>query len=92
MPKLNFIDTGLACHLLGLRDADQVLASQYYGGLLKNLIFMELCKQDFKALGKLAEYAGSRLIQGILFYTGKDILPFRVGDRAFHAVPVGLFI
>lgn len=45
MPKLHFIDTGLACHLLGLRDASQVLASQYYGGLLENLIFMELCKQ-----------------------------------------------
>lgn len=42
MPKLHFIDTGLACHLLGLRDAAQVLASQYYGGLLENLILMEL--------------------------------------------------
>ena len=138
MPKLHFIDTGLACHLLGLRDASQVLASQYYGGLLENLIFMELCKQaawsqqqvdiyhfrdnrkhevdivledssggitgieikasasvkeqDFKALGKLAEFAGSRLTQGFLFYTGKDILPFKVGDRTFHAVPVGLFM
>ena len=138
MPKLHFIDTGLACHLLGLRDASQVLASQYYGGLLENLIFMELCKQaawsqqqvdiyhfrdnrkhevdivledssggitgieikasasvkeqDFKALGKLAEFAGSRLTQGFLFYTGKNKLPFSIGDRTFHAVPVGLFM
>jgi len=138
MPKLHFIDTGLACHLLGLRDVSQVLASQHYGGLLENLIYMELCKQatwaqqqvdiyhfrdnrqhevdiiledssgritgieikasasvkeqDFKALCKLAEYAGNKLTQGILFYTGKDILPFRVGDRTFYALPLGVFI
>lgn len=137
MPKLHFIDTGLACHLLGLRDAAQVLASQYYGGLLENLILMELCKQagwaqqpvdiyhfrdnrqhevdivledsrggitgievkasasvseqDFKGLNKLAEYAGSKLTQGVLFYTGKDILPFRVGDRTFYALPLGVW-
>jgi len=138
MPKLHFIDTGLAGHLLGLRDVNQILASQYYGGLLENLIFMELCKQaswsqqmveiyhfrdnrkhevdilledssggitgieikasasvkaqDFKALSILAEFVGTRLTQGILFYTGRDILPFKIKDRTFYAVPVGLFV
>ncbi len=44
MPKLHYIDTGLACHLLGLRSAEQVLRSPYYGGLLESLIYMECCK------------------------------------------------
>ena len=44
MPKLHYVDTGLACHLLGLRDERQLLESSYYGGLLESLIFMEFCK------------------------------------------------
>ncbi|MGB4248125.1 MAG: ATP-binding protein [Pseudohongiellaceae bacterium] len=45
MPKLHYVDTGLACHLLGLRTAEQLFSSQYYGGLLENLLYMECCKQ-----------------------------------------------
>lgn len=45
MAKLHFIDTGLAAHLLGLRAPEQVLESQFYGGLLENLLFLELYKQ-----------------------------------------------
>ncbi len=45
MPKIHFIDTGLACYLLGLRNDEQLLQSQHYGGLLENLIYMECCKQ-----------------------------------------------
>ena len=44
MPKLQFVDTGLACHLLGLRKEGQLLNSQFYGGLVENFIFMEICK------------------------------------------------
>ena len=44
MPKIHYVDTGLACHLLGLRNESQLLNSQYYGGLLENLIFTELYK------------------------------------------------
>ncbi len=46
MPKLHFIDTGLACHLLGIRNEKQLLSSQFYGGLLENLLYMELCKHS----------------------------------------------
>ncbi len=45
MPKIHYVDTGLACHLLGLQNEDQLLKSQYYGGLLENLVYMECCKQ-----------------------------------------------
>jgi uncharacterized protein len=45
MPKLHFVDTGLACHLLGLRTPEQLSSSQYFGDLLVNLLYMECCKQ-----------------------------------------------
>lgn len=44
MPKLHFIDTALACHMLGLRTADALIASPHFGGLLENLVYMECCK------------------------------------------------
>jgi predicted AAA+ superfamily ATPase len=34
MPKLQMIDTGLACHLLGLKKPQQLLTSTFFGGLL----------------------------------------------------------
>jgi hypothetical protein len=138
MPKIHYIDTGLACHLLGLRNEDQLLKSQYYGGLLESLVYMECCKQaswaqeeigmyhfrdnrkhevdivlersnakiigievkasasvkiqDFKGLVLLAECAGEAFEQGILFYTGQEILPFRHGQLTFYALPIGLFL
>ena len=44
MPKLHYVDTGLACHLLGLRNEEQILSSQHYGGLLESLVHTEICK------------------------------------------------
>ena len=44
MPKLHYVDTGLACHLLGLRSEQQLLASPHYGGLVESLVYMECCK------------------------------------------------
>lgn len=135
MPKLHFVDTGLACHLLGLRDERQLLASSHYGGLLESLIYMECCKhaawaeeeadvwhfrdarkrevdivleradgrivgvevkasatvrrEDFKGLAALAELAGGCFERGLVFYGGERVLPFRVGERQFQAVPMG---
>ncbi|MBK8186541.1 MAG: ATP-binding protein [Cellvibrio sp.] len=136
MPKLHFIDTGLASYLLGLRTPEQLISSQFYGGLLETLVYMECCKQatwadnsasfyhfrdtqknevdlvleqdngkiigieikasasvsiqDFKGLNALADYAGEKFRHGILFYTGKDILPFTQGTSHFYALPIGL--
>ena len=44
MPKIHFVDTGLACHLLGLRNERQLLQSHYYGGLLESMVYMECVK------------------------------------------------
>ena len=138
MPKLHFVDTGLACHLLGLRNEEQLLKSQYYGALLESLIYIECCKhaacareevglyhfrdkrkhevdivlerdnsaiigievkasasvrlEDFRGLAHLAEFAGSAFEQGILIYTGQEVLPFRMGQANFYALPLGMLI
>ncbi len=43
-PKIYFIDTGLACYLPGIRTEEQLLTSQFFGGLLENLIMIDICK------------------------------------------------
>ena len=45
MPKLHMVDTGLACHLLGIKKKQQLLNSSFYGGLLESFVVMELFKQ-----------------------------------------------
>lgn len=44
MQKLHFIDTGLACHLLGQKKADSMHGTFFFGGLVENLVFAELLK------------------------------------------------
>ncbi|MDA1372063.1 MAG: ATP-binding protein [Proteobacteria bacterium] len=136
MPKIHYIDTGLASHLLGLRNEAQVLDSQFYGSLVESLIYMELYKQkswatedttllhfrdnrqrevdivmeasdggiigievkasasinaaDFKGLIALADFAGNQFRSGVVFYSGDRVLPFKVGEQHFHALPIGL--
>lgn len=132
-PKIHFVDTGLACYLLGIRTQEQLLSSQYFGGLLENLLFMDLCKNavfndheieiyhfrdrhkkevdivleepggmitgieikaarsfsksDFSGLASLAKYAGSQFKQGFLLYSGDKILPMKIENHSFTAVP-----
>ncbi|WP_058503885.1 ATP-binding protein [Legionella nautarum] len=138
MPKLQMIDTGLACNLLGIKNDDQLINSPYFGGLLENLIFMELLKQngwsneqvelfhfrdkyknevdivlerdnnqiigievkasatikqhDFKGLIKLAEFNPAKFQYGIVFYSGKEVLPFSQNNIPLYALPIGLFL
>ncbi len=45
-PKLYFYDTGLACSLLGIRNAEQVNVHFLKGALFENLIINEFIKRD----------------------------------------------
>lgn len=138
MPKLQMVDTGLACNLLGLKNQEQLVQSSYFGGLLENLIFMELLKQnswsneqvnlfhfrdkyknevdivlerensqiigievkasatirqhDFKGLIKLAEFNPAKFQYGIVFYSGKEILPFSQNDIQLFALPISILL
>lgn len=48
-PKLYFFDTGLACSLLGLESAAQVVSHYLRGGLVENLIITDLYKQYYNS-------------------------------------------
>jgi hypothetical protein len=54
MPKLHMVDTGLACHLLGIKTARQLATSAIFGNLLKSFIVMEC----FKHMGWAEEEVG----------------------------------
>ena len=44
LPKTHFVDTGLACHLLGIKKAKTLVLSNYYGSLLEKFCFNGDCK------------------------------------------------
>ena len=138
MPKLHFIDTGLACYLRGLKSPDQLLKSNFYGGLLESYITMECFKHlawaseemgiyhfrdkqknevdivlerdngdiigieikaaatinmyDFKGLIKLADFSGHQFYGGILLYMGTRLLPFKIDNTTFYAVPISIIL
>ena len=138
LPKIYSIDTGLACASLGIRDGETLLATNHYGALLENLVYLELRKatawaeqpvslhyfrdrrqrevdlvierddgrvtgmevkasasvfpRDFQGLSAFAEFAGKKFEQGILLYTGYRVLPFRIKDKTFHALPLSALV
>lgn len=46
-PKLYFYDTGLACNLLGIEDAEEAERGEYRGALFENAVLAELLKGYF---------------------------------------------
>jgi predicted AAA+ superfamily ATPase len=46
-PKLYFYDTGLACSLLGIKNENKLIESNFKGALFENLIINEYIKQNF---------------------------------------------
>jgi len=41
-PKLYFLDTGLVCHLLGIREVDQLRGHPLRGAIFENFVAGEL--------------------------------------------------
>lgn len=46
-PKLYFYDTGLACHLLGIKDENTIDFSSFKGALFENMVITEYLKQNY---------------------------------------------
>ena len=44
-------------------------------------------KSDFSGLASLANYAGSKFKQGFLLYSGNKILPMKIDNYDFTAIP-----
>lgn len=48
--------------------------------------------RDFRGLSVFSEFAGARFQQGVLLYTGHRVLPFRIKNRTFYALPLSALI
>ena len=46
-PKLYFVDSGLLCHLLRIETKEELLLSQYKGGIIETAAVSELLKTRF---------------------------------------------
>ena len=62
MPKLHFLDTGLACWLLGIRSADQLRSHPLRGPIFETWVASEVLKQR--------THRGERV--GLSFYRDRD--------------------
>ena len=86
MPKLHYIDTGLACHLLGLRSEHQLLQSGYYGALFENLLCMEVFKHATWAAEQAEIYhfrdRRKREVDIVLEHSGSRVIGIEVKASA----------
>ena len=86
MPKLHYIDTGLACHLLGLRSEHQLLQSRYYGALFENLLCMEVFKHATWAAEQAEIYhfrdRRKREVDIVLEHSGSRVIGIEVKASA----------
>lgn len=80
-PKLYFIDTGLACHLLGIKNENELSLSHFKGALFENFIIMQLLKQKHNN-GSDTELYYWRDNKGIeidvLMDKGKKLIPIEI--------------
>lgn len=84
-PKLYFLDVGILCHLLGLRDPDSVLAGAVGGPVFENLVFCELARA-FRAVGREPDLTFFRTSDGtevdFLIKSGTSLHPVEVKRAA----------
>lgn len=64
MPKIYFLDTGLACHLAGVRDREQILEGPMSGALFENYCIQETVK-SFSNLGEQPQISYLRTNNGL---------------------------
>lgn len=82
MPKLYFTDPGLAAHLAGITDEDNIRYHSLKGGLFESLIITEFLKYRFNQ-GKEANLYFWRdqhghEIDSLIEYKGKDLIPVEI--------------
>ena len=86
MPKLHYVDTGLACHLLGIRSERHLLHSGYYGALFENLIYMELTKHAAWSVEQVEIYhfrdRRKREVDVVLEFEGNRVIGIEIKASA----------
>ena len=87
-PKLYFTDVGLACYLLGLKNAEQVSRDPLRGQLFENLVVIELLKHRYNT-GSDADLYFYRDANGhevdVLFKSGRSLRPIEIkASETYH--------
>jgi len=80
-PKLYFLDSGLACHLLGLRTPDELRQSPHRGALVEGWVIGEVLKRAHHAGERPRAYfwrdaTGHEI--DLLLDRGRDLVPFEI--------------
>lgn len=80
-PKLYFVDTGLACSLLGIRSEKELSLSHFRGALFENYVIMEIFKRKYNtgADYKLYYWRDNKGMEiDLLVDTGNKLLPLEI--------------
>jgi len=80
MPKVYFLDTGLACHLSGIRDREQLLEGPMAGAMFENYCLQETVK-SFANRGEQPQISYLRTNNGLevdLIIEGPNMRPLPV--------------
>lgn len=80
-PKIYFVDTGLACHILGINSTEQLKKDPLYGNLFENFVILELMKSQYnEALSPLLYYY--RDVSGkevdLILQKGSRLIPIEI--------------
>ena len=87
--KLYFTDTGLACYLLGIDNADQLKRDRLRGGLFENFVVMEIYKTllnrgESPALYFLRDHRGMEI--DLLIKRGASLIPVEIKSAETFSV------
>ncbi|NGX56157.1 MAG: hypothetical protein K1060chlam5_00392 [Candidatus Anoxychlamydiales bacterium] len=80
-PKIYFVDTGLACYLLGIETKKQLISDSLYGNLFENFIVMELIKARYNQaldprLYFYRDISGKEI--DLLYQKGSNLIPIEI--------------
>ena len=84
-PKIYFCDTGLACYLLGIRDAGQVARDPLVGNLFENMVVLEILKSQYargmeKSLYYFRDSKGFEI--DLIIADGRTVIPVEIKSAA----------
>ena len=86
-PKLYFVDTGLACSLLGIHKKSELDNSHFRGALFENYVISEMMKQKYNSGSNEGFYywkENNGLEIDLLIDTGKKLIPHEIKASATY--------
>lgn len=86
-PKIYFYDTGLACYLLGIKNAEQVSRDPLVGNLFENMVILEILKSEYNS-GKEKNLYFFRDSKGfeidLIIADGRKIIPIEIKSASTY--------